>query len=92
MVISPHGAMAAGWHVNGAAGYAGCLVGPRALHGHVGWTCRSRQRLKGHETLKHIFFEMQTYMYGLHISENNNSTQVVGKVVIFLFYGAILFF
>ncbi len=55
MVICPHGAMAAGWHVNGAAGYAGGLVGPGALHGHVGWTCRSRQRLKSHETLKHIF-------------------------------------
>ncbi len=55
VVIRPHGAMTAGWHVNGAAGYAGGLVGPGALHGHVGWTCRSRQRLKSHETLKHIF-------------------------------------
>lgn len=45
MVIRPHGAMAASRHVHGATGYAGCLVGPRALYGHVVWTCRSRQSL-----------------------------------------------
>lgn len=40
MVVAPHGAVAAGGHVHGAAGHVGRLVGPGSLHGHVVRACR----------------------------------------------------
>lgn len=44
MVVPTHGPVAAGWHVHGATGHVGGLVGPRPLHGHVvrAWRDKSR--------------------------------------------------